>query len=244
MEQTVELDQPGKKTLKEILREGLFDIIGFDRGVLRTLVDLIRQPDNVIKAYHRSDMTYTRPVAFIILGASLFLLISNYAVDWEIVFEAFVMGISTLAGKTPNPAKLIEAHRMFDLFVDILFRKYVVVFYILTAFTRAASLVRITRDATFASMLVIMLYRNAGSLIIQGTLVLFIVFFPNIYGLVLWSAVGTIADQYLFRNYINKILGHGTKRSFQKRVILVVVGAVVVTIMTLFVLEYLGIIKE
>ena len=219
------------KPLKEILVESVFDllgILGLNKGVLRTLIDLIKQPAQVIAAYHNSDLTYTRPMSFCLIAGGAYLFVANYVINWDVSTSSimefylwFFTIISPNPNPNPNPEKLKVFKEWIEFGVDIFLKKYFVVFIIAQGFLRAATFTKFKEGASYGNMLVIMLYRNGGSIFIYvGSLLCLLI--PNIFGFISFLVVPMLADHYAFRNYINLTLGQGSKKSFQKRIFKVI----------------------
>ncbi len=126
------------KLLKEILFESVFDLLsifGINKGVLRTLIDLIKQPSQVIAAYHQNDLTYTRPMAFILIASGVYLFIANYLINWEVFSNLTIEFIlnylnifSPISEKSPEVLNFVNKTIpwIFDLIISKL---YVVFFY-------------------------------------------------------------------------------------------------------------------
>ncbi len=211
------------KSLKDILIESLYDISGFNRGVLRTLIDIIRQPAKVIAGYHQNDFTYTRPVAFCLITSGAYLLLANYVINWDVyvsLIVEFYLWFVNLVSPNQNPSveELNLVKKWSELGVDILFKKYFVVMVIAQAFFRAAVFTKFKEDASYGNMLVIMLYRQGGSIFISAvSLLCFLI--PNAFGFISYMVVVSLADQFAFKNYINLTLGQGSKKPFQKRIL-------------------------
>jgi hypothetical protein len=224
------------KLLKEILFESVFDLLsifGINKGVLRTLIDLIKKPAQVIEAYHQNDLTYTRPMAFILIASGVFLFVANYLIKWDVFSSLtieFFLNYFKFFSQTDNlPPEILN---LIDKYVtvgfELFFSKFLVVFFIAHGFFRAAVLTKFKEGVTYGNMLVIMLYRNGGSMFIQaGSLLCLLI--PNIFGVISYMLVATAADHYAFRNYINLTFGQGSKRHFQKRQFkLVAIGGILI----------------
>lgn len=232
------------KSLKDILKEGLFDVISFDKGLFRTQIDVIRHPDKVIAAYHNNDLTYTRPIAFCIFASTIYLLVINYVIDWEAfsnAFVSFVLDLSNLFSHEPiGPSEeLEEIVNLQKQIFEFVLKKFFVVLLIAQAFIRAAGFARITDGANFTNMLVVMLYRNAGGILIQSLTLLLFLFMPNKFGFVGWLMASFLADQLAFRNYINVTLGQGSRKLFQKRFIVIISIIVALAIITGLIWEWI-----
>jgi hypothetical protein len=213
------------KLLKEILFESVFDLLsifGINKGVLRTLIDLIKQPSQVIAAYHQNDLTYTRPMAFILIASGVYLFIANYLINWEVFSNLTIEFIlnylnifSPISEKSPEVLNFVN--KTIPWIFDLIISKLYVVFFIAHGFLRAAIFTKFKEGVSYGNMLVIMLYRNGGSIFIGVGSLLFLLI-PNIFGFISYLVVATLADHYAFRNYINLTLGQGSKRLFQKRI--------------------------
>ncbi len=213
------------KLLKEILFESVFDLLsifGINKGVLRTLIDLIKQPSQVIAAYHQDDLTYTRPMAFILIASGVYLFIANYLINWEVfsnltieVILNYLNFFSPISEKSSEVLNFVN--NTIPWIFDLMISKLYVVFFIAHGFLRAAIFTKFKEGVSYGNMLVIMLYRNGGSIFIGVGSLLFLLI-PNIFGFISYLVVATLADHYAFRNYINLILGQGSKRLFQKRI--------------------------
>lgn len=213
------------KLLKEILFESVFDLLsifGINKGVLRTLIDLIKQPSQVIAAYHQNDLTYTRPMAFILIASGVYLVIANYLINWEVFSNLtieFILNYLNIFSPISeiSPEVLNFVNNTIAWIFDLMISKLYVVFFIAHGFLRAAIFTKFKEGVSFGNMLVIMLYRNGGSIFIGVGSLLFLLI-PNIFGFISYLVVATLADHYAFRNYINLTLGQGSKKLFQKRI--------------------------
>lgn len=226
-------DTQNQKRLKEILLEGLTDIIGFDKGYYRTLIDLVRRPATVITAYHQNENRYTRPMAFMLVSAGFYITVANYLIDWGDFMRSIISFVEKYLPSedlSKTPEELARAQAEAALVMEDLFSKYWVAFSFVVCFVRAAGFVKITPLATYPQMVVIMLYRYGGSLLIS-TLFMFPLLFKNDYVLLVYFLGMTVLDQYIFRNYINEILGPGSRKSFTKRMWILMFVVIIVAIL-------------
>jgi hypothetical protein len=212
------------KPFKEIISESVFDILGIlglNKGVLRTLIDLIKQPAHVIAAYHQNDLTYSRPMSFCLIAGGVYLLIANYIINWNEFIPLWLelsrsLNILFDPKYNPSPEEINFNKKVGEWIFDIFVSKFFVVFIIAQGFLRAAAFTKFKEGASYGNMLVIMLYRNGGSIFIFAGSLLFLLI-PNIFGFILFLVVAAAADLFAFRNYINLTSGQGSKRHFQKR---------------------------
>ncbi len=212
------------KPLKEIILESVFDILGIlglNKGVLRTFIDIIKRPAHVIAAYHQNDLTYSRPMSFCLIAGGAYLLIANYIINWNEfipLWLEFSQKLSTLINPKYNPSleEINFNKKIGEWIFGIFVSKFFVIFIIAQGFLRAATFTKFKEGASYGNLLVIMLYRNGGSIFIFAGSLLFLLI-PNIIGFILFLVVPAAADLFAFRNYINLTLGLGSKKHFQKR---------------------------
>ena len=172
-------------------------------------------------------------MAFILIASGVFLFVANYLIKWDVFSSLtieFFLNYFKFFSQTDNlPPEILN---LIDKYVtvgfELFFSKFLVVFFIAHGFFRAAVLTKFKEGVTYGNMLVIMLYRNGGSMFIQaGSLLCLLI--PNIFGVISYMLVATAADHYAFRNYINLTFGQGSKRHFQKRQFkLVAIGGILI----------------
>jgi len=77
------------KVLGELLREAA----GFERGLVRTFVDLKKNPRLVLEGYLAQDYKYVGPFRLLITSLSLWILINSFLIDWYAIWKILTEGI-------------------------------------------------------------------------------------------------------------------------------------------------------
>jgi hypothetical protein len=103
-----------KKFFFNLFKEG----VGYESGLIRTVVDLYKNPQKVIEASINNDLTYVNPVKFMVNICSYFILVNGFIIDWESVSLVHVNRINYLITGNihPGPAELSFAQLMAFIF--------------------------------------------------------------------------------------------------------------------------------
>ena len=81
--------QPEHKTSKEVFSDFILEIIGYEKGIYRTIVDLIKQPRVVVESYLSKGNIYVSPFKILISIVGVWLLFNNFIIDWYKLWSSF-----------------------------------------------------------------------------------------------------------------------------------------------------------
>jgi len=63
------------------------DSVGYESGMLKTLVDLFRKPNQIIQSLNKGENTYVKPSKFFLNCCGYFILVNSFFIDWTEVGE-------------------------------------------------------------------------------------------------------------------------------------------------------------
>ena len=124
--------QPEHKTSKEVFSDFILEIIGYEKGIYRTIVDLIKQPRVVVESYLSKGNIYVSPFKILISIVGVWLLFNNFIIDWYKLFGSFFDSYSKFLLKSEViPANLLANNNLRTKIVGDLMSKYYMAFVIL-----------------------------------------------------------------------------------------------------------------
>jgi hypothetical protein len=162
------------KKLIDIGKDFTKDLIGFDRGILITILTLIKSPITVVKGYQEKSSTYTSPFSLIAFSTALILLVGQWIVPWDALKADFTGLVNTYLGGNND---------IFLYFIFRLIKNYLAVTFITIAIVNSAISSVLTRkiQITFYDHVVSHLYHASVS-ILTITVILFFSFLrPGIF---------------------------------------------------------------
>jgi len=80
-----------RKVLGELFREA----IGYENGMIRTLIDLRKNPRGVLEGYSSGDRRYISPFRLLMAGLTLWILLNSFLIDWYAVWSSMMEGVIT-----------------------------------------------------------------------------------------------------------------------------------------------------
>ena len=75
-------DPIDKKDTKEVLGDYFKEVLGYDNGLFRTIIDLYRNPTIVLKSYLEKEHKYISPFRILITALTFWVLVNSYFLDW------------------------------------------------------------------------------------------------------------------------------------------------------------------
>mgnify|MGYP003580948907 CR=1 FL=1 len=143
----METNSDTEKSTKEVLYDYVKEIIGYENGLWRTVVELRKHPDLVLKGYLSKDPKYVGPFRVLISALSLWVLVNSFFLDWHSAFRDVMYKMadwvqSIVSIPEQNRVKfdkyLLESANLYAKLAGDLFAKYYVPFVLiglpLTAF--------------------------------------------------------------------------------------------------------------
>ena len=122
---------------KEVFIDFLMEIVGYEKGMYRTFIDLRKQPKIVLKSYLNKENIYVSPFKILIYVVGIWLVFNKFIIDWYKIFGSLIDS----AAKTgwlknhdksePMPADLLYNIRLMTKIMSDLFSKYYMAFVIL-----------------------------------------------------------------------------------------------------------------
>src|SRR5690349_16916244 len=94
-----------EKTSKEVLLDYAKEIVGYENGLLRTLIDLRKQPEVVLQGYLAKDLKYVSPFRLLISALSLWVLVNSFFLDWHKTWENLMFRMSGWTQSLIGPDK-------------------------------------------------------------------------------------------------------------------------------------------
>ncbi len=76
----------------------LKDASGYDSGFLKTSIDLIRKPADVLISIKSGDKTYVNPSRYLLTCCTYFILLNSFIIDWEATGIRFGEQLNELSG--------------------------------------------------------------------------------------------------------------------------------------------------
>jgi hypothetical protein len=96
--------------------------IGYESGLIRTIVDLYKNPKRVVEASVNNDLTYLNPVKFMMTICSYFVVVNSFFIDWEAVSLKHFKEINYLISGTKATDAIGSKIELFQSrFIDFLF---------------------------------------------------------------------------------------------------------------------------
>lgn len=103
-----------KKFFLDLIKEG----IGYESGLSRTIVDLYKNPQLVVEASKRNNLTYINPVKFMMRICSYYIVINGFFIDWKKISLEHIKRINFLLTGFDNVGK---AEMFYAQVMDFLF---------------------------------------------------------------------------------------------------------------------------
>lgn len=130
-----------EKSTREVLGDYLKEIVGYENGLWRTIVDLRKHPDLVLKGYLEKDHKYVSPFRILLSALSLWVLVNSFFLDWYKAFEnimyqmaMWIQSIVTIPEQ--NQVKfdnyVSESAKFYGKLCGDLFSKYYVLFVLIS----------------------------------------------------------------------------------------------------------------
>jgi len=68
----------------------LLEIIGYEKSMYRTFVDIRKQPKIVLQSYLRKEPTYTSPFKILFYFVGAWLIVNNLLIDWYKLWNSYI----------------------------------------------------------------------------------------------------------------------------------------------------------
>lgn len=124
--------QQDHKTSKEVFSDFILEIIGYEKGIYRTIVDLIKQPRVVVESYLSRTNMYVSPFKILISIIGVWLFFNNFIIDWYKLLSSVQDTVTKFSLKSEViPANLLFRNSLRAKILGDLLSKYYMAFVIL-----------------------------------------------------------------------------------------------------------------
>ncbi len=135
------VNKPAESTNKEVILDFLKEVTGYESGLVRTIIDLRKKPEEVLQAYLGRQGGYMNPFRLLFTILGLWLFVNSFIIDWYAVWYDFINTYSnfmmdnvyqfSLEKKMKTAATMEKMTRMISQLTGDLFSKYYVPFVVL-----------------------------------------------------------------------------------------------------------------
>jgi len=122
---------------KEVFIDFLLEIIGYEKGMYRTFIDLKNQPKVVLQSYLNKENIYISPFKILIYIVGIWLLFNNFLIDWYKIFGSLIDSVFITEWlknhdrSEPVPADILYRGKLMTKVTGDLLSKYYMAFVIL-----------------------------------------------------------------------------------------------------------------
>ena len=125
---------------KEVLTDFIKDAVGYDKGILKTLIDLRKQPQKVVNGYLAKSGEYVSPFKIFMIIITIWVLVMNFLLDWHAIGAAALDQIVFFVGtnifnddmvKEMKEARYTELRALFANIFHQAYTKWIVIFMII-----------------------------------------------------------------------------------------------------------------
>src|SRR5688572_10464219 len=78
------------------------EFVGYERGLLKTIIDLYKDPAIVIASFNRGENTYVSPYRLLIVTISIWVLLNSFLIDWNEIWTSYMADIESVSGLRHN----------------------------------------------------------------------------------------------------------------------------------------------
>jgi len=125
---------------KEVFSDFIKDAVGYDKGILNTLIDLRKQPQKVVDGYLAKSGEYVSPFKIFMIIITIWVVAMNFLLDWHAIggkaLDQIVFFVGTYIFKDDmvkemKETQYIEYRSMFSNIFHQLYTKWIVIFMII-----------------------------------------------------------------------------------------------------------------
>ena len=170
---------------KEVLGDYIKDAVGYDNGVLNTLIDLRKNPQKVVNGYLAKSGEYVSPFKIFMIIITIWVVVMNFFLDWHAigakVFDQifFFMGTYIFNKDMVSEMKEAEYIDLRDKFANLFYQaytKWIVIFMIIIIPLTALVVEKLCKkyEISFQKHFAVTAYYNAMAMITGFVVSLFI----------------------------------------------------------------------
>jgi hypothetical protein len=152
------------------------DAVGYESGMLKTLIDLLRKPSKILQSLHSGDHTYVKPTKFFLNCSGYFILVNSFFINWVEVGKRHDDDFNKLFET--------EAETNFSFLLDLLFSKAFIPFTLFLILVQLLIVVQFSKKLQVSSKdhVAIVFYRASLGIFFTFITGLTLAFLPFIYG--------------------------------------------------------------
>jgi hypothetical protein len=114
---------------KEVIIDYLMEIIGYEKAMYRTFVDLRKQPKIVLQSYLRKENIYTSPFKILFYFVGVWLIVNNLLIDWYKLWNSYIRFLWLFKHNESDimpPALLLDSKVVVQLAGDLFSKNYMI----------------------------------------------------------------------------------------------------------------------
>jgi hypothetical protein len=183
-----------EKLNAKFFTELIKDSVGYESGMLKTLVDLFRKPNQIIQSLNKGENTYVKPSKFFLNCCGYFILVNSFFIDWTEVGERQDAEFRALSASG-------DTNTSFGVLLDFLFSWAFVPVSLLFAVLKLIFVINFSKklNVQVQDQVAIVFYGASMSIISTFVIGLTVAFLPFVYGLSI-----TILASMLFYTFPKK----------------------------------------
>ncbi len=120
---------------KEVIIDFLLEIIGYDKVMYKTFVDLRKRPQIVLQSYLSKENIYISPFKILFYIVGVWLIINNLVIDWYKIWDGYVRFL-WLTGHNESdimpPALLLDSKLIVKIAGDLFSKNYMILIVFMT----------------------------------------------------------------------------------------------------------------
>jgi len=80
---------------RKVLGDLFLEAMGYENGMIRTLIDLRKNPRGVLDGFSSGDRRYVSPFRLLMAGLTLWILLNSFLINWYAVWKSMMNGVLT-----------------------------------------------------------------------------------------------------------------------------------------------------
>ena len=154
------------------------DTVGYESGMLKTLKDLLRKPDEILKSLNSGENTYVKPTKFFLSFCGYFILVNSFFIDWSEVGKRHDADFNAMFDDEGG-------YTNFSFLMDLLFSKVFVPVTLFFCIVKLLLVLKLSKklDVSVRDHIAIVFYTASLGTIFTFAVGLTLAFLPFIYGM-------------------------------------------------------------